>query len=94
MHNLTGLNDDWDEIDNIQRQTPRPQHKKPRERIPQSVAKTIQEVDAYIEEGGFLTEKKFRRVAQEDTGVEKTSHIQASLNAMAFWKSLCIPIPR
>lgn len=96
MPNLTGLNDDqdWDEIDNIQRKTPKPQQRKPRERIPQSVQKVIKEVDQYIKDGNFLTEKKFRIMAEENKGVEKVSHIQASLDAMAFWQSLCVPILR
>lgn len=96
QNNLTRLNDenDWDDIDNIQRQTLRPQHRKPRERIPVSVQKVITEVDQYIEGGNFLTEKKFRNLAQETKGMEKTGHIQASLDAMAFWKSLCIPVLR
>ena len=96
--NLTRLNQDeeenWDDIDNIQRQTPRTQHRKPRERIPVSVQKVITEVDEYIEGGNFLTEKKFRNVAQEAKGVEKISHIQASLDAMALWQSLCVPVLR
>ena len=96
MPNLTGLNDNdnWDDIDNIQRKTPKPQQKKPRERIPRSVQLVINEVDDYIQEGKFLTEKKFRGVAKENKGMEKISHIQASLDAMAFWQSLCIPVPR
>ena len=97
MHkDLTRLNDEdsWDDIDNIQRQTPKPKHKKPRERIPVSVQKIITEVDQYIEGGNFLTEKKFRNVAQETKGMEKIGHIQASLNEMAFWQSLCVPILR
>lgn len=85
---------DWDEIDSIQRQTPKTQHRKPRERIPVSVQKIITEVDQYIEGGNFLTEKKFRNVAEEAKGMEKISYIQASLNEMAFWQSLCIPILR
>ena len=86
--------ENWDDIDNLPRQTPKPQQRKPRERIPQSVKTVIKEVDEYIQEGGFLTEKKFRGMAQETKGMEETSHIQASLNAMALWKSLCVPIPR
>lgn len=97
--NLTRLNvpsesEDWEDIDNIQRQTLRPQHRKPRERIPVSVQKVITEADEYIEGGNFLTEKKFRNVAQEAKGVEKISHIQASLDEMAFWQSLCSPVLR
>lgn len=100
QNNLTRLNsnqddnDNWDDIDNLQRHTPKSQSKKPGQRIPVSVQKVITEVDAYIQDGGFLTEKKFRNVAEEDTGMEKASHIQASLNAMALWQSLCVPISR
>jgi hypothetical protein len=98
QNNLTRLNQDdnenWDDVDNIQRQTPKPKHRKPRERIPVSVQKVITEVDEYIEGGNFLTEKKFRNLAQETKGMEKISHIQASLNEMAFWQSLCVPISR
>ena len=97
-NNLTRLNEieeeNWEDIDNIQRQTPKTQRRKPRERIPVSVQKVITEVDQYIEGGNFLTEKKFRNMAQEAKGVEKISHIQASLNEMAFWQSLCVPISR
>lgn len=96
QNNLTRLNeeDNWEDIDNIQRQAPKPKHRKPRERIPVSVQKVITEVDLYIEGGNFLTEKKFRNVAQETKGVEKISHTQASLNEMAFWQSLCVPVLR
>lgn len=94
--NLTGLNndDDWDDIDNIQRKTPKPQQRKPGERIPKSVHTVIEDVDAYIEMGGYLTEKKFCRVVEEDKPLEKVGHIQASLEAMSLWQSLCVPIPR
>lgn len=94
--NLTGLNaeENWDEIDNLPRQTPKPTPRKPNERIPKSVHTVIEEVDIYIEKGGYLTEKKFRRMAEENKPLEKTSHIQASLEAMSLWQSLCIPIPR
>lgn len=85
---------DWDDIDSIQRQTLKPTQRKPRERIPKSVHTVIEDVDAYIEMGGYLTEKKFRGVAEEDKPLEETSHIQASLEAMSLWQSLCVPISR